>query len=132
MADEEEAKPFAVKDRRRFSADGESQDAPETPAEPAAADGARSAAAGAATAELPPLEFATLLLSLASSVVYHLGEVPHPETGRAEKNLPLARQTIDLLGILQQKTRGNLSEDEAGLLESLLYDLRIKYVQAVR
>ena len=122
---EADDKPFEVKDRRRFDAEGQAQEGPDTADAEPAADLADDAA-------LPPIEFATLVLSLASSVVYHLGELPHPETGRAEKNLPLAQQTIDLLGVLQEKTRGNLTDDETSLLESILYELRIKYVQARR
>jgi hypothetical protein len=69
-------------------------------------------------------------MSLASSVLMYLGEIEHPETQKPERDLPLAKQTIDILGMLQEKTRGNLSEEEARLLENLLYDLRMKYVAA--
>lgn len=79
---------------------------------------------------LPEIDFATFVLSLGSSALVHLGEVPDPETGKAERNLDLAKQTIDILGLLEQKTRGNLDEAEAKLLGGLLYDLRIKYVDA--
>ena len=69
-------------------------------------------------------------MSLASSVLVHLGELTHPESERPETNLSLAKQTIDILGMLQDKTRGNLTEDEKQLMENLLYDLRMKYVDA--
>jgi hypothetical protein len=78
---------------------------------------------------LPEIDFATLILSLASSVLQHLGEVPDGE-GKTERDLPLAKQTIDLLALLQEKTKGNLDEPEEKLLQSVLYDLRIKYVDA--
>ncbi len=78
----------------------------------------------------PPMTFGTFLISLASSAVFHLGEAPHPETGKTEKDLPLAKQTIDLLAILQEKTRGNLDDEESKLLQSLIYDLRLRFVQA--
>jgi hypothetical protein len=80
----------------------------------------------------PPITFATFLISLASSVVIHLGEAPSPESDRVEKNLPLAKQTIDLLALLQDRTRGNLDGEEQQLLQSLLYDLRVRYVNASR
>lgn len=80
----------------------------------------------------PPISFGTFVISLASSAVFHLGEAPHPETGKAEQNLVLAKQTIDLLGILQEKTRGNLTDEESRLLQSLLYDLRVRFVAASR
>jgi hypothetical protein len=79
---------------------------------------------------LPPIDFATFVLSLASSALMNLGEMPDPDTGTSQKDLPLAKQTIDILGMLEEKTRGNLEEAEDKLLRSLLYDLRVKYVDA--
>jgi hypothetical protein len=78
-----------------------------------------------------PIDFYTFILSIGSSVVVHLGEAPHPETGKpAEKNLPLAQQSIEILAMLQEKTRGNLAPEEARLLEQLLFDLKLGYVEA--
>ena len=79
---------------------------------------------------LPEIDFGTFVMSLASSVLVHLGEIQHPESSTSEANLPLAKQTIDILGMLQDKTRGNLSNEEQQLLTNLLYDLRMKYVAA--
>ena len=81
-------------------------------------------------ADEPELDFGMFVMSLASSVLVHLGELEHPEAGKGERNLPLAKQTIDILGMLRDKTRGNLSQEEAQLIENLLYDLRMKYVDA--
>ena len=78
---------------------------------------------------LPAIDFTTFLLSLASSVLMHLGELEAPE-GAEALNLPLAKQTIDILGLLANKTRGNLTAEEDKLLTHLLYDLRLKYVDA--
>lgn len=83
-------------------------------------------------AEAVPINFTTFLVSFASSALYHLGEAPHPETGKTERNMVLAKQTIDILGILQEKTKGNLDPDEAALLENLLFDLRMRFVEASR
>jgi hypothetical protein len=80
---------------------------------------------------LPEIDFATFILSLGSSALAHLGEVPD-NGGPAEKNLPLAKQTIDLLALMLEKTQGNLDEGEDKLLRALLYDLRIKYVDALK
>ena len=80
--------------------------------------------------EEPELDFGMFVMSLASSVLVHLGELEHPEAGKGQTNLPLAKQTIDILGMLRDKTRGNLSQEEAQLIENLLYDLRMKYVDA--
>ncbi|OGQ23637.1 MAG: hypothetical protein A3I05_02615 [Deltaproteobacteria bacterium RIFCSPLOWO2_02_FULL_44_10] len=76
------------------------------------------------------LDFATFVLSLATSAQVHLGAIPSPATEEIEKNLPLAGQTIDILGILQEKTKGNLSQQEERLLTSVLYDLRMMFVDA--
>lgn len=78
---------------------------------------------------LPSIDFATFVLSLSHSALMHLGEAPHPETDSIEKNLPLARQTIDLLGVLEEKTKGNLTGDEERLLHQVLYDLRMRFVE---
>ena len=80
---------------------------------------------------LPEIDFSTFVLSLGSSALAHLGEVPDDD-GESQLNLPMAKQTIDLLGLLQAKTRGNLDDGEEKLLASLLYDLRIKYVDATK
>ena len=79
---------------------------------------------------LPDIDFGTFVMSLASSVLVHLGEIQHPDSSQREPNLPLAKQTIDILGMLQDRTRGNLSNEEEQLLTNLLYDLRMKYVAA--
>jgi hypothetical protein len=78
----------------------------------------------------PKLDFNAFVLSLASSAVIHLGEAPDPVSGKKqEPNLPLAQQSVDLLALLQEKTRGNLTDDEARFLQQLLTDLRVLYVQ---
>ena len=79
----------------------------------------------------PSLDFNALVLSLGSSVIVHLGEAPDPTTGqkREKPEFPMAQQSIDLLAMLQEKTRGNLTADESRFLENMLYDLRMLYVQ---
>jgi hypothetical protein len=77
---------------------------------------------------LPQIDFGMFVMSLASSALVHLGEVVHPDRGAVESNLSLAKQTIDILGMLREKTRGNLTKEEGELLENLLLDLRMKYV----
>ena len=80
---------------------------------------------------LPKIDFSTLVLSLATSAMVHMGLVPDPERGESpEKNLALAHQTIDTLDMLQHKTRGNLDDEESKLLQSVLYELRMNYVKA--
>jgi hypothetical protein len=82
--------------------------------------------------ELPRIDFSTFALSLGASALMHLGLAPDPsgsEGQAAEVNLPLARQAIDTLEMIEEKTRGNLDEDEAKLLQSLLYELRMDFVR---
>lgn len=79
--------------------------------------------------ELPAVDFTTFVLSLVHSALVHLGEAPSDDGGAPRKNLPLARQTIDLLGILQEKTKNNLTGDEERLLDQALFDLRMRFVE---
>lgn len=74
------------------------------------------------------IDFPSFLLSMATSAMVHMGEVADPATGRPAENLPAARQTIDILTILREKTRGNLSAEEQRLLDGLLYELRLKFL----
>ncbi len=79
--------------------------------------------------QLPEINFATFIFSLNSSALVHLGMVEEPGTDKKMKNLLLAKQTIDILGILAEKTKGNLTDDEDNLLKSILHDLRMMYVK---
>lgn len=79
--------------------------------------------------QLPKLNFATFIFSLNSSAMVHLGMLEEPGTQVKAKNLPLAKQTIDILGMLEEKTRGNLTKDEDTMLKNILYDLRINYIK---
>ena len=84
-----------------------------------------------ATGELAPLAFGTLVLSLSSSALVQLGVAPPPgESSPAAPNLPAAQQTIEILEMLRVKTRGNLTPDEERLLESVLHDLRLRFIEA--
>jgi hypothetical protein len=82
--------------------------------------------------DLAPMDFATFILSLASSALVNLGRLPPPEGAATRPDLPAAKQIIDILGILEERTRGNLDDSEDKLLKSLLYDLRVQYVDAQR
>ncbi|MCG8416379.1 MAG: DUF1844 domain-containing protein [Proteobacteria bacterium] len=79
---------------------------------------------------LAPMDFATFVMSLGSSAMINLGKIPPPGSDATQVDLPAAKQIIDILGILEEKTRGNLDESEQKLLCSLLYDLRVHYVDA--
>lgn len=79
-----------------------------------------------------PLDFATFVVSLGESAWVHLGLVPNPMTGEKSVEMAAAKQTIDILGILEDKTKGNLNDEEEKLLSSLLYTLRMHFVQSGR
>jgi Domain of unknown function (DUF1844) len=117
---------FTVTDRRSFNDTGETRSEA-----PAAVSGA-APMAEAPTAVFPPVDFHTFVLSLGSSALLHLGEIENPNDGVSQKDLPLAKHTIDILAMLEEKTKGNLSTAEEKLIESLLYDLRLRYVEATK
>jgi len=133
--DSEDRRGFRVTDRRRFAETGEARpEAPATPEEPPAPADAPSRAAPAATAGNEPEElvtFSTFVLGLSTQALLHLGEIPNPMTNRMESDLPAAKQVIDILGMLGEKTRNNLEAGEQTLLDSVLYDLRMRYVELV-
>ncbi len=88
--------------------------------------------ADSAAPPLPEINFASFIISLSSSALFHFGEIPDPSTNKQVRNLPLAKQTIDILGLLQEKTRGNLDNQEKQLLENILHDLRMRYVEQLK
>jgi hypothetical protein len=92
---------------------------------------ADEAAYEAAGGGLPPIDFTILVLSLSTSALVHLGEKPDPG-GASHVNLPMARHTIDMLGILEEKTRGNLTGEEERLLHQVLMDLRLRFTTKAR
>ncbi len=77
-----------------------------------------------------PIQFTTFVLGLASTALIHLGESPHPESGKPERDLVLARQSLDLLSLLREKTQGNLTAEEERVFENVLADLRLRFVEA--
>ncbi len=78
---------------------------------------------------LPKIDFSTFVLSINSSALVQLGLIEDPASGQKTKNLPLAKQTIDLLAMLEEKTKGNLTSDEENILKNVLYELRMLYVK---
>jgi len=78
---------------------------------------------------LPEVNFTNFILSLSTSVLLNFGDIPDPVSKEKKKDLNMAKQTIDIIGMLQEKTKGNLNKEEESLIESLLYDLRMRYVK---
>lgn len=156
--EEHKTKGFKVEDRRRFSSEGEARpeaetkaeevrpqaeirpDSKEAPAGETPAPEAKQAGGAQAQFRTEPaadrgrgeLTFATFVVSLSTQALMLLGEIPDPMTNQPSTDLPAAQQLIDILGMLQEKTRGNLDRDETGLLDSILFDLRMKYVEVAR
>lgn len=137
MADEK--KDFVVKDRRLFAEgklDTEEKEEKETPSAEEKKEAKTEESSEKPAAEtpepppqLPEINFATFVVSLNASALLHLGAIEDPSSGTKNKNLPMAKQTIDILSMLQEKTGGNLTEEEESLLKNILYDLRIMFVK---
>lgn len=129
-------KDFIIKDKRMFAEGDQDQETKEEAAKPSKEEvKARESEEAVAPEEdktdfqLPKINFATFIFSLNSSVLVQLGLIDDPATGKKTKNLPLAKQTIDILGMLEEKTQGNLTKDEETMLKNILYDLRMIYVK---
>ena len=144
MDDEKEEQQqgrFKVTDRRQFTSEGETREEdPQQPTpqaqEPAPKEQQPAAETSqeAEASQAPPqdssrsVDFASFLLSLATTGMVHLGEIPEPSTGQKSEDLEGARQMIEILDIMKVKTEGNLSGEESKLLENLLYELRMKFL----
>ena len=134
MKDGKEDKGFVIKDKRIFDESGEARG---EDLKKEAATGEKSENISpekddrASTQEeyFPEVTFSSFVLSLSTTVMYHLGDFPDPTTKKAERNLAAAKQTIDMLSMLRNKTIGNLDTDEKQLLEGILYELMIRYVK---
>jgi hypothetical protein len=139
MAEDEKEKGFVIKDRRRVSDTGEAREgdaAAEKQKEPDARPEAKPATEETRREEetpqgqaVPEINFASFIFSLGTSVMYHFGDFPDPVSKKAERNLEAAKQTIDIIAMLKGKTEGNLDPDEKGLIDGLLYELRMRYVK---
>jgi hypothetical protein len=81
---------------------------------------------------MPEVTFPAFIMSLNTSALYHLGEIGDPATGKKIVDLDLAKHAIDTLVLMQNKTKGNLTEDETELLKNMLYDIKIRFVKAVK
>jgi hypothetical protein len=123
---QEQEKTFVVRDKR-FSAKEETEPGPK---ENKIQENFQPEKNQKENESLPEITFTNLLLSVSTSALIQLGEVEDPISRKTSKNLPLAKQTIDLIGMLMQKTKGNLTPEEEKIVESILYDLRLRYVKA--
>ena len=141
MTDNNDEKGFSVKDRRAFTEDGDAR--PESSQdETEKAEKVKDASSEVEsvvkeetervaedTTPLPEINFASFILSLHTSVLFHFGDLKDPANEKTMRNLPAAKQTIDLIYMLQEKTKGNLNEYEKKLIEEVLFELRMRYVK---
>jgi hypothetical protein len=154
--EKEQGKRFKVDDRRRFSAEGElkpeHRGSEQVEVQPSAAPRAADAVTIAAGSETgsrareaeaskafshhrdaePEITFPTFVVGLSTQALVHLGELPDPHTNQPATDLPAAQQLIDIIAMLEKKTRGNLDHDEQSMLEAILFELRMKYVERSR
>jgi hypothetical protein len=153
--EKEQSKGFKVEDRRRFSAEGElkpeHRGADQAEAQASAGHGTSSStdtgtgrdqnrtqetrasdAFSQRREAAPEITFATFVVGLSTQALVHLGELPDPQTSQPATDLPAAQQLIDIIAMLENKTRGNLERDEQSMLESILFELRMKYVERAR
>jgi hypothetical protein len=138
MEEEKKEKGFVIKDRRLFDESGsvrkeetprEEEKKPEATVHVTKSVPEEAAASETDNAPLPEINFASFLFSLSTTAMYHFGDFPDPVTKESRRNLPAAKQTIDILSILKTKTEGNLADDEKQLLDGILYELRMRFVK---
>ena len=139
MAEERnEGKGFKVEDRRRFSADRGESPSDRDSANPSGGPDETPVTEGlgekpkSPEESLPEINFSTFVISLSTQALMHLGEIPNPLSGEVERDIPVAKQMIDIIGMLREKSRGNLDQGEEKLMEEVLFDLRMRYVDAVK
>lgn len=142
--EEQEEKGFVVSDRRLFTPSGErimdtGQPEPAEPESPPSPEQKAPATAASpqtppteadAPQDLPPVDFASFVMMLTNNVMVFLGQVPNPLTQQPQVDLGQAQHTIDILMMLREKTRGNLTDEEEHFLQELLPQLQMAYVQA--
>ncbi len=130
----EDNKDFIIKDRRVFSQENmdekeEKKETPKAETESKQAEKVSSSEKASTESQLPEVNFPTFIMSLNISALANLGAIEDPATDQKNKNLPLGKQTIDILGMLEEKTRGNLTDEEENMLKNILYDLRMIYIK---
>lgn len=134
MEEEKKDKGFVVRDRR-FSAESgaskpESKPAEETKTSEEKAEKTQDRPADSQQQRFyPEINFSNFVVSLSSSALLHFGDIADPITNKVQRDLAAAKQTIDILGMLQEKTKGNLDDEEKRLIDGILFELRMRYVK---
>jgi hypothetical protein len=126
MVEEKKGEGFVIKDRR-FSDEPEKKEEAATANEAPVQEDVKTARDE--HFDYPPVNFTNFVISLSTSALFHFGDFPESEGGKAEKNLPAVKQTIDILDMLNEKTKGNLDQNEDNLIKGVLYELKMRYVK---
>jgi len=140
MTENNDEKGFVIKDKRLFDEEGETradsikadeqkESTPTPEKEREGGGGKETAQSEGETYQLPEMNFHNFVLSLYTSVLFNLGELADPVSNKKGRDLQAAKQTIDILGMLREKTEGNLDSSEKQLLDGVLSESRIKYVK---
>ena len=133
MADEKKGPGFVVKDRRLFAEGNEPSEKEAAPSAAGEQPPDKESVPSEGQEEnynYPPINFTNFVLSLSTSALFHFGDFPDPAgNGKTQRNMPAAKQTIDILDMLNEKTKGNLDEQENSLIQGVLYELKLRYVK---
>ncbi|MDB9823095.1 DUF1844 domain-containing protein [Deltaproteobacteria bacterium] len=127
----EEEKGFIIKDKRSLDEEGELKEE-EKGSEAGSKTKEEKKAEDTQRPPLPEVNFNSLIFSLSSSALLHIGEIADPQTGEKKKDLPMAKHSIDIIAMLKEKTKGNLADDEQNFVDNILTDLRLRYVKATK
>ena len=125
---EENEKGFIIKDKRALDETGELK-TDDTVEETQKKEAKETPSRESVQMPLPEITFPSLIFSLSSTALFHLGELPDPQTNEKKKDLPLAKHTIDTIAMLKEKTAGNLTDDEEKFIVNVLTDIRLRYVK---
>jgi hypothetical protein len=132
MADEKKDSGFVVKDKRIFAEGNEANKKEPVPPpveeKPKLQENIQEQAKEEAL-NYPPINFTNFVLSLSTSALFHFGDFPDQQGGKTQRNMPAAKQTIDILDMIKEKTKGNLDEQENNLIQGVLYELKLRYVK---
>ncbi len=141
MEEEKNEKGFVIKDRRLFDESGaaraeaekkdETKPAQEVKDERQQPPSPEETPKEQQNEQIPEINFVSFIYSLATTAFYHFGDFPDPATNKTSRNLSAAKQTIDILNMLKNKTLGNLEEAEKQMLEDILYELQMRYVKEI-
>ncbi|MFC1532794.1 DUF1844 domain-containing protein [Thermodesulfobacteriota bacterium] len=128
-----EGKGFVIKDKRSFDEGGElKEEKKDDEKRPKAEEKKEEKMDDTQKPPLPEVNFNSLIFSLSSSAFLHIGDIADPQTGEKKKDLPMAKHSIDIIAMLKDKTKGNLTEEEQKFLDNILADLRLLYVKAIK